>query len=265
VAGTLKRGHTWIDEIRHALAEDRFVLYSQPILDLATGQVVREELLVRMLASGGEVIPPASFIPACERFGLIHELDRRVVSRALELAAGGRRVAVNLSAHSLGDREITRLVAGVVGRGLDPDTLVFEITETAAAANYKEAADFAERLSRIGCGFALDDFGTGFGALSYLKHIPFGYLKIDREFVRELASQPRNQRIVGIIVRTASEFGQKTIAEGVEDAKTLDILRALGVDMAQGFHIARPEPVATIPAQPARMLATSPDASRWTA
>jgi diguanylate cyclase (GGDEF)-like protein/PAS domain S-box-containing protein len=247
VATGIKRGRTWIDEIRDALAEGRLVLHSQPIVDVATGEQVREEVLVRMLDPAGEVIPPASFIPAAERFGLINEIDRRVVARSIELARTGRRLAVNLSAHSLGDRQITKMVAEAVGAGLDPASLTFEITETAAAANYREAADFAERLSRIGCGFALDDFGTGYGSLSYLKHIPFGYLKIDMEFVRELTAHRQSQRIVRIVVKTAAELGQKTIAEGVEDAETLTILRGLGVDYAQGYHIARPAPIVLEP------------------
>lgn len=256
LAGGIGHGHTWIDEIRAALAEDRFVLYSQPIVEIASGETVREELLIRMVDSAGEIIPPASFIPASERFGLINEIDRWVVRHALELAAEGRRVEVNLSACSLGDRQITRMVAEAVDHGVEPQNVVFEITETAAAANYKEAADFAERLSRIGCGFALDDFGIGFGALSYLKHIPFAYLKIDKEFVRELSAQRQNQRIVDIIVKTAATLGQKTIAEGVEDAAALDVLRELGVDMAQGYHIGRPAPL------PARIAARSSGASR---
>jgi diguanylate cyclase (GGDEF)-like protein len=243
VAIGVKRGHTWIDEIRAALAEERLILHAQPIVDLVTGETVREELLVRMLDTRGEVIPPASFIPASERFGLINEIDRWVVGRGLELAAAGRRLEINLSAHSLGDREITRMVAGAVEQGVEPDNIVFEITETAAAANYREAADFAERLSRIGCGFALDDFGTGFGSLSYLRHVAFAYLKIDMEFVRDLTRAAISQRIVRVVVNIASHLGQKTIAEGVEDEGTLNILRSLGVDHAQGFHIARPGPI----------------------
>ncbi len=209
---------------------------------------------MRMLAADGEIIPPASFIAASERFGLISEIDRWVVCQALELAADGRRLEINLSAHSLGDREITRMVASAVDHGVDPENLVFEITETAAAANYRAAGDFAERLSRIGCGFALDDFGTGFGSLTYLKHVPFAYLKIDTEFVRDLSRDRVSQRIVRAVVTIASHLSQKTIAEGVEDAATLSLLRALGVDLAQGYHIARPGPLGSHPPGPHELL-----------
>lgn len=167
---------------------------------------------------------------------------RRVVAHGLELARSGRRLEINLSAHSLGDPEITHMVAAAIEHGLDPGNVVFEITETAAASNYAEAADFAHRLSRLGCGFALDDFGTGFGSLSYLKHVPIGYLKIDTEFVRSLATEPASQNIVRAVVTIAAQLGQTTIAEGVEEAASLEVLRALGVDHAQGYHIARPGP-----------------------
>jgi EAL domain-containing protein (putative c-di-GMP-specific phosphodiesterase class I) len=247
VATGVERGHTWIDEIRAALADDRLVLYAQPIIDLRTGATVREELLVRMIDAHGDLVQPASFIPASERFGLINEIDRWVVAHGLELALTGRRLEINLSAHSLGDSEITRMVAAAIERGLDPATVVFEITETAAAANYAEAADFAVRLGQLGCGFALDDFGTGFGSLSYLKHVPIGYLKIDTEFVRELATEPASQNIVRAVVTIAAQLGQQTIAEGVEEAATLDLLRELGVDHGQGFHIARPGPATSAP------------------
>src|SRR5205807_3197022 len=165
-------GVTWVEEIRDAISSGRLVLHAQPILDLRTGEIAQEELLVRIDDGSGGLIPPGAFIPAAERFGLIHEIDRWVVGQGLELARSGRRVEVNLSAHSIGDRQITKLVAAGLEDGVQGENLIFEITETAVAANFSEARDFAERLSRLGCGFALDDFGTGFGSFSYLKHVP---------------------------------------------------------------------------------------------
>jgi diguanylate cyclase (GGDEF)-like protein/PAS domain S-box-containing protein len=233
----------WVEEIRDAIDSGRLVLHSQPILDLRTGVVAQEELLVRMDDGQGGLIPPGAFIPAAERFGLIHEIDRWVVARGVELARAGRRVEVNLSAHSIGDRHITQIVAAGLESGASGENLIFEITETAAAANFREAQDFAERLSRLGCGFALDDFGTGFGSFSYLKHVPATYLKIDMEFVRELATNPADRRVVKAIVSIAEGFGQRTIAEGVEDATTLELLRDFGVHYAQGYYVGRPAPV----------------------
>ncbi|HEX2015635.1 MAG TPA: EAL domain-containing protein [Solirubrobacteraceae bacterium] len=238
-----RRGLTWMEEIRRAIDEQRLVLYSQPILDLRTGEIAQEELLLRMIDEQGEIIPPGAFIPTAERFGLIQELDRWVVERGLELVRQGRKVEVNLSAHSIGDRELTRMVGDALRDEPSPENLVFEITETAAAANFADVRDFAERISRLGCGFALDDFGTGFGAFSYLKHVPVSYLKIDMDFVRELPANPADQRVVRAIVSIAEGLGQKTIAEGVENAETLELLREMGVHYAQGFHIGRPAPL----------------------
>jgi diguanylate cyclase (GGDEF)-like protein/PAS domain S-box-containing protein len=236
-------GMTWVDEIRAAIDENRLELHSQPILNLKTGAIAQEELLVRMRSRDGDLIPPGAFIPTAERFGLINEIDRWVVGQGVQLARDGRCIEVNVSAHSLGDRELTRLVAGGVSAGAPAENIVLEITETAAAANYDEAREFAERLGRLGCGFALDDFGTGFGSFSYLKHVPVGYLKIDMEFVRNIAHDTTDQRVVQAIVSIAKGFGQKTIAEGVEDSAALEFLRAYDVDFAQGYAIGRPEPL----------------------
>jgi diguanylate cyclase (GGDEF)-like protein/PAS domain S-box-containing protein len=243
-----KGGLTFVEQIREAVRAERFVLHAQPILDLRTGKIVQEELLIRMLGVDGELVPPASFIPVAERFGLIRDIDHWVVRKATALARAGRKIEVNISAHSLGDRELTRIVGDGLAAGDDGRNLIFEITETAAASNYADARDFAERLGRLGCGFALDDFGTGFGSFSYLKHVPVSYLKIDMEFVRDLSRSQVNQRVVKAIVQIAEAFGQRTIAEGVEDQMTLDALRAYGVHYAQGYFIGRPAPLRDAPA-----------------
>ena len=234
---------TWVGKIRDAIADDRVVLYSQPIVDLSTDEVWSEELLVRLMDEDGDVIPPAAFLPTAERFGLIGEIDRLVVRRGLDLARSGRRVSINLSGRSINDEEILRLVDGATRDGLDPDKLIFEVTETAAVANMDEARLFAERLQRIGCRLALDDFGTGLSSLSYLKHIPAQVLKIDMEFVHGVAASTMDQYLVRTIVGLAKRLGQVTVAEGVEDDATLSTLRRFGVDHAQGYHLGRPAPI----------------------
>ena len=234
---------TWVGKIRDAIEDDRLILYSQPIIDLETDKVWSEELLVRLMDENGDIVPPAAFLPTAERFGLIHEIDRLVVKRALELARSGRRLSVNLSARSISDDEILRMVGEAVDGGVDPDQLVFEITETAAVANMDDARMFAERLQRIGCRLALDDFGTGLSSLSYLKHIPAQILKIDMEFVHGVAGSSMDQYLVHTIVGLAKRLGQKTVAEGVEDAATLTTLRRFGVDLAQGYHLGKPAPI----------------------
>jgi EAL domain-containing protein (putative c-di-GMP-specific phosphodiesterase class I) len=232
----------WVAEITDAIAEDRFVLYSQAIIPLDGGQR-SEELLVRMVGRDGQLVPPARFIPAAEEFGLIGEIDRWVVSQALVLARRGRPVEVNLSAQSLGDECIRAAVEAAVAGGARPELLTFEITETAAARNLDVAREFATALARLGCAFAIDDFGTGFGSLVYLRHLPIARVKIDVQFVREMLSNPGDERVVAAIVSTARAMGQTTVAEGVEDAATLQRLAEIGVDFAQGFHIQRPRPV----------------------
>jgi diguanylate cyclase (GGDEF)-like protein/PAS domain S-box-containing protein len=235
---------TWVTEIRDALDEDRLILYSQPILNLGTDSLEGEELLVRLVDRSGDVIPPAGFLPIAERFGLIQDIDRLVVKHALELARSGRKLAVNLSAHSIDDDEIFRMIAEAAGSGVDPRLLTFEITETAAVSNLEEARRFAEHLQRIGCALALDDFGTGLSSLGYLKHIPAQVLKIDIEFVHGVASSSIDQYMVQTIVGIAKRLGQVTVAEGVENAATLTTLRRFGVDYAQGYYIGRPVAVA---------------------
>jgi PAS domain S-box-containing protein len=232
----------WVLSIRDALDESRLRLYTQPILPLAGGGQ-REELLLRMVTREGEIITPGAFLPAAEKFGLIGEIDRWVVSEAIGLAAAGRCVEVNLSADSVGDAEMLELICRVLReRGADPSNLVFEITETALIRDFDAGEAFARGLAGFGCKLALDDFGTGFGSFTYLSRLPVTYLKIDVEFVRHLTSNPGNQHLVKSIVYLARGFGHQTIAEGVEDAETLALLRVYGVDYAQGFHIGRPAP-----------------------
>jgi EAL domain-containing protein (putative c-di-GMP-specific phosphodiesterase class I) len=226
---------TWVGRIREAIEAHRLVLHSQPIVNLATGEAVGEELLVRMVDETGELVTTSAFLPTAERFGLIRDIDRWVVSRALELIAAGRRVSVNLSARSLSDPELTtRIEQGLRRAGADPALLVFEITETAAAADMEDVRAFAERVQRLGCGLALDDFGTGFGSFIYLKHLPVTELKIDMEFVRHVSHSRGDQRLVGSIVMMAQALGVRTVAEGVEDHVTLALLRNYGVDYAHG-------------------------------
>jgi diguanylate cyclase (GGDEF)-like protein len=237
------RSLTWVERIRAALAEGRLVVYTQPIVDLATGETAREELLVRMIDPHGDAIPPEAFLPAAERFGLIQEIDLVVLRKGIELVRSGRSVAINLSALSLADPRYLRTLRDAIGEGLDPDRFNFEITETAAVSNMEDAQRFARQVRELGCSLALDDFGTGFSSFTYLKHIPAQYLKIDIEFIHELKRSPADRQLVEAIVAIARGLGQKTVAEGVEDGETLDLIRRLGVDYAQGFQVGRPAPV----------------------
>jgi diguanylate cyclase (GGDEF)-like protein len=234
----------WVQRIRSALQEQRFVLHAQPIVSLRDGSVEHRELLVRMLSDDGDAIPPSAFIPTAERFGLITEIDRWVTAQGLAMAVRGEGVSVNLSAHSMGDGEILELVREAARAGLARGLVIFEITETAAMTNMHEARRFAEALGGLGCDVALDDFGTGFGSFSYLKHLPSRYLKIDVEFVRDLASSETDRQVVKAIAEVGHSLGKLIIAEGVEDRAALQILREHGIDYAQGRYLGAPAPLA---------------------
>jgi diguanylate cyclase (GGDEF)-like protein/PAS domain S-box-containing protein len=236
-SGALK----WVQRIRTALAGDCFALYGQPILDLRSGQATHQELLIRMISESGAMIAPAQFIPTAERFGLIQEIDRWVTSHGLRLALGGQRVAINLSGQSIGEQPIIAAVRAALAQGLEPANVIFEITETAALSDITAAGLFAQALTGLGCSVTLDDSGTGFGSFNYLKDISATSLKIDIEFVRNLATSETDRQIVKAIIAIAHSLDKLTIAEGVEDADTLMSLREYGVDQVQGFHIGKPQ------------------------
>jgi PAS domain S-box-containing protein len=236
------------DDLRAAIDQDRLLAYSQPIIDQRSGTVVQEELLVRMRTNGGappRVVQPAEFLPEAERSGLIRNIDLWMTQRALELAAHGRNVEVNLSGATIADAGVMAELAARLGAaGVSARRLVFEITETAAFENADATQDLAEQLGRLGCLIALDDFGTGFGSLTHLRELPIHMIKIDASFVRGLRENPEDRALVRGVAAIARELGMRTVPEGVEDATTFGLLREFGVDRIQGYLIGRPAPVA---------------------
>lgn len=234
----------WEARIRTALATDGFSLYMQPIIELETRRTVMYEVLLRMEGERG-LINPGAFLGVAEQQGLIHEIDRWVVARALDLleADPGLVLAVNISSRSLDDARLMELIRRrLVSGRIKVNNFVIEVTETATIGDIGRAHDFAVALGALGCGLALDDFGTRFGSLSHLKSIPAGYLKIDGDFVRGPRSHT-DYCVIEAIVSLARGLGKKTIAEYVEDDATLDELDRAGVDFAQGFHVGRPGPI----------------------
>ena len=242
---------SWAERIRQALdRDDGFVLHMQPILNLSTDEISHGELLLRMRDEYGNLIAPSAFLPAAERFGLIHAIDRWVVRRAIQLIADGDRrhtlpVGVNLSGDSVvGDPHLLEMIESELRDcSADPSMLIFEVTETAAIANMPEATAFAHRVNELGASLALDDFGTGFGSFYYLKHLPVRYVKLDGEFIQNLPRSEVDAHMVNAIVGIAQGLGIKTVAESVSDEETIQVLRRHGVDYAQGFHVGRPAPV----------------------
>lgn len=232
--------------IYSALAEHRFVLHGQPIMHLGSMAAVTAELLIRMRESriSDELLAPGLFLPRAEDCDLIGIIDEWVIAQATDLAVAGRRVSVNLSAKTVSDPDhVDRIEASVMAAAGAAERLIFEITETAVADDLDAARDFSMRMRKLGCGISLDDFGVGHGAFTYLRHLPVDYLKIDRQFVRDLLVDEEDRQVVQAIIGVARQFKIKTVAEGVEDKGTLTELRAMGVDYAQGYYTGRPKPL----------------------
>jgi diguanylate cyclase (GGDEF)-like protein/PAS domain S-box-containing protein len=238
----------WTERLRRALDEGRLLAYVQPILDLRENRITRWEFLAR-LAEEGKVIAPAAFLSAAERLGMVQEIDMWMCRQALRFAARhGQHVHVNFSPKTLSDERAMANIAAELDawRGA-ASLLVVEITETAIVADMAQLLQCLEALRSRACQVALDDFGVGFSSLYYLRHLPVDYLKIDAAFIYRLVTDPQDRQIVRTIADLARGLGRATIAEGVEDGATLEAVRALGVDYAQGHHVGRPEPSTAVP------------------
>jgi diguanylate cyclase (GGDEF)-like protein len=245
--GSDSRRMTTSAKIRNAITQNRLSLATQPIQSLSDGVVQRFELLLRMRGESGELLPARSFIGVAERSGMIQELDRWVVGQALDLLGERERAGhpvslhVNLSGASLTDISVLEYIERRLDEGdADPARCTFEITQTARIEDLEMAASFADRLTEFGCEVAIDDYGSGFGPFEYLKRFPFDVIKIDGAFVRDLPENDADQLTVQAIVGIAQGLGKQTIAEFVEDEATAQMLRAYGVDMAQGYHLGPP-------------------------
>jgi EAL domain-containing protein (putative c-di-GMP-specific phosphodiesterase class I) len=251
----------WASRVREMLEHDRFQLVYQPIMALNSDQVQDYEVLVRMVCDDGEIILPGGFMPAAERFGLIHSVDRWIVNRALNQLARlhgqgeAVRFSINLSGKAFEDASLLPMIQEVLDNtSIDPSRVCFEITETAAIAKLSAAEKFISALKSMGCQFALDDFGAGFSSFAYLKNLPVDKLKIDGAFVQGMATSQIDQAMVQSMNQVAHALGKQTIAEYVENAATLELLRDYGVDYAQGNYIGKPREalmnLTRLPAQP---------------
>ncbi|QKE62770.1 EAL domain-containing protein [Aquipseudomonas campi] len=246
---------SWVQRIHTALQEDRFCLYAQKIIALRDEvESVHVEILLRLQDENGQIIGPGSFIPAAERYGLMHLIDRWVLRNTLQalaeqLASGALQdsatCAVNLSGASIGDSAFLDFIREqFASQPVPPQMICFEITETTAITNLAEATRFIGELQGLGCRFSLDDFCAGMSSFMYLKHLPVDYLKIDGSFVRDMLEDPIDRAMVEVINHIGHVMGKLTIAEFVESEEILQALREIGVDYAQGYVIARPQPFA---------------------
>jgi diguanylate cyclase (GGDEF)-like protein/PAS domain S-box-containing protein len=247
----------WVSRIHQALENNSFCLYCQPIISLDATKSSQEhyEILIRLQDETGDVIPPMAFIPAAERYGLMHLIDRWVI-RTLFTHLGqcyqdgyglekrdSTFYAVNLSGASINDDEfIDFLREQFTIHQVPPQVICFEVTETTAITNLNNASKLIREIKSLGCSFALDDFGSGMSSFAYLKNLPVDYLKIDGNFVRGIVEIPTDLALTAAINQIGHVMGLKTIAEFVENDAILQKLTELGIDYAQGYGIAKPRP-----------------------
>lgn len=237
----------WKDRIHRALQDDLFELVYQPIVPAAGGTITHYEVLTRIRWHDGTEFMPGSFIPTAEKFGLIKQVDRVIVAKAIDhlaslpIADDPVCFSINLSGLSVGDPAVLQLIERKLDEsGLWPERITFEITETAACENMSKALDFIGRVRQLGCHIALDDFGVGFSSFSYLKHLRVDKIKIDGAFVRNIHHSSEDQLFVKALIDVAKGLGIQTIAEFVETQQVLDMVRELGVDFVQGYYLGKP-------------------------
>jgi EAL domain-containing protein (putative c-di-GMP-specific phosphodiesterase class I) len=242
-------------ELRDSLEQGRFRLHYQPIVPLSEPipKPIRYEALLRVVHKGSigndlELVLPAVFIPAAERYGLMGAIDRWVIEATFReynggIAQTGAKIAINLSGNSLSDETMLDFIETRFAKyHFPPEQVCFEITETAAIKNLRRAIELMEALKRHGSQFALDDFGSGLSSFHYLKTLPIDYLKIDGSFIKDMVENPNDRALVAAINQMSHTLGIKTVAEYVENFAISQCLREIGVDYAQGYFFGRPEP-----------------------
>jgi diguanylate cyclase (GGDEF)-like protein/PAS domain S-box-containing protein len=242
----------WVSRITTAVEENRLELYFQPIIGIGKNQSQARghyELLLRMRDENGVIVGPDQFIPAAERYNLMSTLDRWVIREALSQLADKTpesktahfTLAINLSGTSLSEDRFLEYVIDELQKHTLPDgAICFEITETAAISNLSRVVHFMNTLKKVGCKFSLDDFGSGLSSFTYLKNLPVDFLKIDGQFIRNVAGDSVDESMVKAINQVGNAMGIATIAERVETKEVLDKLSELGVEYAQGYYIAKP-------------------------
>jgi diguanylate cyclase len=240
---------TLLSQLRGAADNGELVLHYQPLINIRSGNVLGAEALVRWNHPDEGLLPPGEFVPLAEGSGFIHELTRVVLHAACvqakiwEDTGAPLVVSVNISARCLLDMGLPQSVAAtLLATGLPPHLLKLELTETAIIADPDRARSIISRLHTLGVGLSVDDFGTGYTSLSSLRDLPVQEFKIDRSFVTNMVTNPKDAIIVRTGVELAHRLGLDSVAEGIEDAATFDALAALGCTTAQGFHLGRPMP-----------------------
>lgn len=250
---------SWVPRVRDAIETSSLLLYGQVIEPAVydENESRRLEVLVRMLSNEGELLAPGSFLPAAERYGLVQHVDRWVLTHTLDWLSDFVQhghapplCAINLSGKSISDTDFCQFVLEAVQNTAVPSsTICFEITETAAVANFPTATKFMNAVKELGCSFALDDFGAGMSSFTYLKNLPVDYIKIDGSIVRDLLTDETSTVMVRAIGDIARAMGIQSIAEFVENDELRNKLATLGIDYVQGYGIGHPQPLSEFASQ----------------
>lgn len=237
----------WNELVKNTLEHESFKMYFQPIMNLQTMHVSHYEALIRIFEHDNRMVSPQKFILSAEQSGVIQELDQKIIAKVFkiksELQKKGipAKFSINLSGLSFRNENLFRDIETLCKKfDIQTREIIFEITETAAVLDSARTKDIMEEIRELGCCFSLDDFGVGFSSLYYLKQFPFDYVKIDGSFVRNLKEDMDDQVMVRALVEVAQSFGQYTVAEFVENQDTLNLLKKIGVDFAQGYHVGKP-------------------------
>jgi len=246
----------WISRITKAIEDDRFVLYKQSIVSTSGKDPGHIEILLRMLDENNNIIPPSAFMPAAERYNLMKNIDRWVITKTFEcikqhrldenIINSGGLISINLSGESINDDGLLEYILSEKDKyHISLKYICFEITETVAIRNLVKAMNFINDMKNHGCSFALDDFGSGLSSFTYLKSLPVEFLKIDGSFVKHITHNKIDEAMVIAIQQIGKVMDVKTVAEWVEDKAILDALTEIGVDYVQGYYLNKPEPIDT--------------------
>ena len=238
-----------MSELKDALEAGQLSLYYQPKLNLSLDRIESVECLIRWIHPEHGFIPPDEFIPLAEQTGAIRHVTKWALEKALTQHAEWRRqgldiaMAVNISAVDLSDLSLPHTVSSLLStHKIEPEKLVLEVTESAVMSDPEIAINALNMLSRMNIKISIDDFGTGFSSMAQLKKMPVDEIKIDKAFVLELATNSEDQVMVKTLIAMAQNLGLSTVAEGVENAESVELLKTMGCSTAQGFHLSRPQP-----------------------
>ncbi len=244
----------WTARITRAMEQNRFILYRQPVVGISGDNDGHYQVLVRMVDEKGSVVPPGAFIPSAERYNLMAGIDRWVINEVFRLlaeestndvsASTDTFITINLSGDSLIDDGLSDYIVSLKNKyGISLRNICFEINETVAMSNLVKATTLINALKKHDCRFSLGDFGSGLSSFSYLKTLPVDYIKIDGTFVKDVSTDPVNRAMVDSIQQMGRAMKIDTIAECVEDEQTLEILKDIGINYAQGYHLGRPQAI----------------------